>query len=150
MRAVDRYITYYKEVGNRYVDEIVYDRVKKTLDLYRKIDAMILGSEDEQGRLFTDILLPDFIFELVASSIDNVKFEDKKTKGLSFVHLYSNLKGKRVDIVIDGKIKNYHTNIISYFDTKYYLQSSILVDYVIIEILKKQLDSIGYMDVSEG
>ena len=146
MRAVDRYVTYYKEVNNKYIDEIVFDRLKKTMDIYRNVDAMILGSEDINGNYFTEIELPSFIFELVASSLENVRFCEKKFNGLAVFHLYSNLKGKRVDVVMERKNKVYFMDVVSYFDNRYYLDSAILVDCTVMDVIIKQLVSLGYRD----
>ena len=148
MRSIDRYITYYKTVNNRYIDEVVYDKLKKTMEIYRKVDSRILDSEDDKGRRYTEIELPNFIFQLVVSSLENTSLNIKDIR-LGFFHLYSNLRGKCIDFVIDCKRKIYYRNSISYHSHRCYLDTAIGVDYVIIETIIKQLELMGYKESND-
>ena len=148
MRAVDRYITYYKVVNDKYIDEIIFDKQRKSMKLSRNVDESILGSMDINGNYFTEIELPNFIFELIASTIEQTNYKEKKAKGIECFHVYSKGKGKYLDAIIERKNRIYFTDNSSCSNSNCYLDASIFVDHTLMEIIINQLNKLGYRDIS--
>lgn len=145
MKMVDRYVNYYKCIeDDDSVDVIVFDKQQKKLELLRNMDEMVLGSEDINGNYFVDVELPCFIFELIASSIEGTSYKYKKAKRLTVFKFCSNLKGKVLDLVIECKNKVYFTDFSGYRVKDSYNDSTILIDYAIMEIIISKLNSLGY------
>ena len=149
MRAVDRYITYYKGLDDEYVDILVFDKLKKAINLDRHVDENILGSLDSQERYFNEIELPGFIFELIVSSLNNCKPREKKSNHLEVFHLYSKVESKRIDLIIERKNKVYFMDFGKCINNHNYFDLSIFVNHEIMEVIIKQLDSLGYRDISK-
>ena len=148
MRRVDRYITYYKFSNDESIDIIEYDRLNETMSISRNVDWIVLGSVDENDNYYVEIDLPDYIFDLVASSIEKTRLKDSIVNNINLFNLYSNLKGKRIDLVIERKHKIYFTSVSNYKGTNY-TELKTNIDYIIMKIIIKQLDKLGYRDITD-
>lgn len=148
MKMVDRYVNYYKcREDNENIDVIVFDKQQKKLQLLKNMDMMMLDSIDINGNYFMDIKLPNFIFDLIASSIEGASYKYKKVKRLTSFKFCSNLQGKVLDLVIECKNKVYFTDFSGYRVKDSYNDSTILIDYVIMEIIISKLNSLGYKNI---